>query len=136
VIVLDASVALKWFVDEEPLTEEARVVLHQIEGDPHPYLVPEVFMNEMLAVLSRLPGASASQVQEALGLIEALGLGRVGNGHDLLTTAADFAFRWKISGYDATYLALASLTGGVWLTADTKAVKRVAQKSLWRLLGG
>lgn len=134
-IVLDASVALKWFVEGEPLAREAQVVLDEIERDPRPYLVPELFMNEMLAVLSRLPGASAPRVQEALGLVESLGLGRVGNGHELLAAAADLALRWRISGYDATYLALASLTGAVWLTADARAVKRIKQKGLWRLLG-
>jgi predicted nucleic acid-binding protein len=135
VIVLDASVALKWFVEREPLVEEAHVVLDDIERDPRPYLVPELFMNEMLGVLSRLPRASAPRVQKALELVESLGLGRVGNGHELLATAADLAHRWRISGYDATYLALASLTGGVWLTADARAVKRIKEKSLWRLLG-
>ena len=53
-IVLDASVAAKWFVDREPLADEAQVVLSHIESDPSAYVVPELFMNELLAVLCRL----------------------------------------------------------------------------------
>ena len=47
-IVLDASVALKWFVDDEPLVEEARRVLDDIEAQPATYIVPDLFMNEVL----------------------------------------------------------------------------------------
>ena len=75
-IVLDASVALKWFVEDGPLTEEADVVLDAIEQTPSEYLVPDLFLNEILAVLCRLPGATASGVQEAIELIETLGLAR------------------------------------------------------------
>jgi predicted nucleic acid-binding protein len=133
--ILDASVALKWFVDGEPLAEEARRVLDEIERDPRPYMVPELFMNEMLAVLSRLPGASAAKVQEALSLIESLGIARAGNGHELLTVAADLVEQMGLSGYDAIYAALASLTDGVWLTADAKAAHKLRRAGLAQLLG-
>jgi len=135
VIVVDASVAIKWFVSGEPLVEEALQVLSAIEQDPSPYSVPDLFMNELLAVLCRLPNAETAKVQEALALVEALGMTRVGNGHELLALAADFADRWKISGYDAIYLALAALTEGVWLTADARAERRVETPRLVRLLG-
>ena len=134
-IVVDASVAIKWFVTSEPLVEEAERVLGEIEENPSRYLVPDLFMNELLAVLCRLPGSTPSKVKEALSLVEALGMTRIGNGHELLALAADFAGRWRLSGYDAVYLALASLAGGEWLTADARAVRRVANSDLVSLLG-
>lgn len=134
-IVIDASVALKWFVDDEPLVDEAREVLEAVGRDPRPYLVPELFMNEMLSVLARLPGASTAKVQEALALLESLGLARFGNGHEILALAADLAHRWRLSGYDAIYVALASLTGAVWLTADLRAASKVRRRGLVQVLG-
>lgn len=134
-IVVDASVAIKWFVASEPLVEEAERVLGEIEANPARYLVPDLFMNELLAVLCRLPGSTASKVKEALSLVEALGMTRVGNGHELLALAADFADRWRLTGYDALYVALASLAGGEWLTADARAVRRVSDRNLVSLLG-
>ena len=134
-IVVDASVAIKWFVTNEPLVAEAGRVLAEIERDPSPYVVPDLFMNELLAVLCRLPASEPSRVQEALALVEALGLTRVGNGHELLALAAAFAGRWGLSGYDAVYVALASLAEGVWLTADERAVRRIGRNKLARLLG-
>jgi predicted nucleic acid-binding protein len=135
VTIVDASVALKWFVDGEPLVAEARAVLDGIAEDPQPYAVPELFMNELLAVLARLPGATSARVREAMALVESLGLARIGNGHDLLARAADLACEWGLSGYDATYVALASLAGGVWLTADARAAAKVRHKRLVRVLG-
>lgn len=132
--VLDASVAVKWFVDGEPLVREARSVLLTIQDDPRGFVVPELFMNEVLAVLARMPGATTEQVAEALQLLAALGLHRVANGHDLLATAARFAVGWGLSGSDATYVALADLVGGQWLTADERALKRVRKRGLARLL--
>jgi len=110
-------------------------VLGQIEANPARYMVPELFMNELLAVLCRLPGSTPSKVKEALSLVEALGMTRVGNGHELLALAADFADRWRLTGYDAMYVALASLAGGEWLTADARAVRRVSDRDLVSLLG-
>ena len=135
ITVVDASVALKWFVAGEPLADEAARVLDEIERDPSPYLVPELFMNELLAVLCRLPDSRPAKVQEAIALVEALGMTRVGNGHDLLALAADFAGRWKLSGYDAVYVALAASCDGVWLTADARAARRIERSRLVRLLG-
>jgi predicted nucleic acid-binding protein len=135
VIVLDASVALKWFVAGEPLAADAANVLDAIAADPRPYAVPELFMNELLAVLARLPGATRDQIGAALALIESLGLARIGNGHDLLTMAAGFACDWGLTGYDAVYLAAAALGDGVWLTADARAARKVRRKHLVHVLG-
>ena len=134
-IVVDASVAIKWFVSGEPLVEEAERVLAEIQEDPSRYLVPDLFMNELLAVLCRLPGSTPSRVKEALALVEALGMRRIGNGHELLASTADLADRWKLSGYDALYVALASLVGGEWLTADARAARRIRDGDLVVLLG-
>ena len=41
----------------------------------------------------------------------------------------------RLSGHDATYVALASLTDGVWLTADARAAAKVREKRLVRVLG-
>jgi predicted nucleic acid-binding protein len=133
VIVLDASVAVKWFVDGEPLVREAQAVLSEIEQSPEQFLVPELFMNELLAVLAKL--GKAAQVRQALTLVEELGIARIGNGHELLDTAATIACDWHLSGYDATYVALASLSGAEWLTADARAAKKVRRRGLVRVLG-
>lgn len=134
-IVLDASVAVKWFLRGEPQVDEAQAILDDVARDPRAYVVPELFMNEVMAVLCRAPGISVEQGKEALSLVESLGLTRVGNGHELMEKAAELAVGWGISGYDAVYVALASLSGGIWLTADARAVAKIRLPDLVRLLG-
>lgn len=134
-IVLDASVALKWFVDDEPFADRAAAVLESIRDAPHEFLIPEVFMSECLAVLTRMRGATVEKVQEALTLLESLGLVRIPAGHELLQRAAEYAISWNLSGYDAIYVALAALSDATWLTADARAARRVRTSKLVQVLG-
>jgi predicted nucleic acid-binding protein len=133
VIVLDASVAVKWFVTGEPLVKDADEVLGRVEREPGEFLVPELFMNELLAVLAKF--GDKARLADAMTLVEELGIPRVGNGHQLIQAAAEVACDWGLSGYDATYVALARLSGAKWLTADARAAKKVRQGSLVTLLG-
>jgi predicted nucleic acid-binding protein len=133
-IILDASVALKWFAEDEPRTAAALQVLESVGRNPEQYIVPEIFMAECLAVLCRMRGATVDRLREALTLMESLGIERAGCGHELMQTATEYAISWSLSGYDAIYVALAALTDGVWLTADARAARRVREKRFVRLL--
>ncbi len=132
--MLDASVALKWFAEDEPHTSAALQVLESVGRNPEQYIVPEIFMAECLAILCRMRGASVDRVREALALMESLGIERAGLGHELLQRAAEYAISWSLSRYDAIYIALAALTDGVWLTADARAARRIREKRFVRLL--
>jgi predicted nucleic acid-binding protein len=134
VIVLDASVALKWFAPDEILAAEASRVLDEVERAPEEFLVPDIFMAECLAVLRRMRGATVENVQQAVELLESLGMSRIPIGHEVLQLAARYALEWKLSGYDAIYVALASLSKATWLTADERAARRVGLPGLTRVL--
>lgn len=51
--ILDASVAIQWFVADEVDHSEAIRILCQVRDSPFLFVVPELFFNEMLAVLAR-----------------------------------------------------------------------------------
>ncbi|OGQ89464.1 MAG: hypothetical protein A2289_09025 [Deltaproteobacteria bacterium RIFOXYA12_FULL_58_15] len=133
-IVIDASVALKWFFDGEPGRVRALLVLDAVRENPDGFAVPELFFAEMLAVLCRSLNAKSSRIQSHMGDLEALGLTRIGHGHELLETAVGFSVDWGLSGYDALYAATAHLLNGTWLTADKKAARRVRKAPLVQLL--
>lgn len=123
--IIDATVAIKWFVVQEDKTAEALEVLDNIQQSPHLFSVPELFFNEMFAVFCRLIN-DEQKIKNYIYLLENLGFQRIGNGPELLRTAADIAVNYKLTGYDAIYAASAKLINGIWLTADIKAHKRVA----------
>ncbi len=122
--ILDASVALKWFIEEPSGQEAADLLLAEVEASPKNFLVPDLFFAEMLHVLNRVM-QNEDKVKEAISLLEDLGIERVGLGHELLKTAAHIAGRYKLSGYDAIYAATAKLTKGRWYTFDEKAHKKL-----------
>lgn len=132
--VLDASVAIKWFVTDEPGADEAIELLDRIRDAPEEFVVPELFFNEMLAVLIRLGGRDDSAVRSYLEALQDLGLERVGNGRELLARAADLACAHGVTGYDAVYAASAELVGGCWVTADARAHRKIRHLRISKLV--
>ncbi|PWU13643.1 MAG: hypothetical protein C5B49_14265 [Bdellovibrio sp.] len=131
--IVDASVALKWFVNEPIGQEAADEVLKEIENHPNFFAVPELFFAEMIHVLCRV-FRNKSKVQESLTILETLGLERIGLGHELLQAAAEISLAYKVSGYDAIYIATAQLVNGQWHTFDIEAHRKIAPLKLSRVL--
>ena len=125
ITIIDTSVAVKWFLEEEG-NDQALRVLDAVKSSPRLFAVPELFFNEMLSVLCRLL-KEAKIIKDYVGALEDLGLARLGNGQDTLDLAVDFAKEFQISGYDAIYAANAKLVGGTWLTADKTAHRKIKQ---------
>jgi len=132
IMVIDASVAAKWFVDE-PDSDLARSVLLDLRDGPGRYAVPELFFVEMLSVLSKM-AESEAQLKDLLGILEDLGFARLALGHETLQRAAELAYTRGLSAYDAVYASTASLLGGQWLTADTRAHEKIASLGISRPL--
>ncbi len=134
ILVIDASVAAKWFTDE-PFSEEARSILLILRDEPERFAVPELFFVEMLSVLSRIAG-SGEQLKELLVILEELGLARLGLGHEILQRAAELTHSFALTACDAIHAATAELLGGRWLTADARAHARIESLGISSLLGG
>lgn len=131
--IIDASVAIKWFVDNEPKRDAAIAILHQIRDFPGEFAVPELFFNEMLSVLCRIL-ADPKEISEYLDALQDLGLTRLGNGRETMSEAVRFAKKFRLSGYDAIYLANAKLVRGIWITADEAAHRKIHRLKLSRAL--
>lgn len=131
-LVIDASIAAKWFVDE-PGSESARAVLLNLRDEPARFVAPELFYIEMLNILSRM-AESESQLKQLLSTLEDLGFARLALGHDTLQRAAELAFSCGLSAYDAVYAATADLLGGCWLTADARAHRKIESLGISKLL--
>jgi len=125
IVVLDASVALKWFVREDDVSTRAADALKQdiVEGRVRA-AVPELFLFEVLAVLLRR-GLGAGTVAAAVDLLGRLGLRRFPLDAETARRAAELAVERRITGYDASYAALAAALGGRWATFDLAAHARL-----------
>jgi predicted nucleic acid-binding protein len=126
--VLDASVALRWFIAEER-SVNADAVYHRLVKEPEAFAVPELFCYEVFATLFRVhPRAQEAFEQGILPLLRS-GLLRYPMTDAVASKAARFVAA-GLTGYDACYAALAEELDAVWLTFDSKAHARILAEGI------
>ena len=126
--VLDASVALRWFIEDEQDINAVRV-LERIVAEPELFAVPELFGYEVLSVLLRVHPDPLAAFCEGLVPVLQSGLLRYPITRGLIPRAIRFA-SFGLTGYDAMYAGLAEELGAVWLTYDEKAHTLIEKESI------
>jgi len=122
--VVDASVAVRWFLKDES-HPNADAVLRRLIDHPERFAVPELFCFEVYAVLCRMHPTGHQVFVKGVVPILNCGIFRQPMTEKLARQAARFVKK-GLSGYDACYAALAREIKGMWLTFDEKAHKRLA----------
>lgn len=117
--VVDASVAIKWFL-LEPETPRALQLAQDILSGRGVFLVPELFYFEVFAVLSRKHKRFHTWAESGMRWLTDLPLQRVGLTQRLAVEMARFS-KFGLTGYDSAYAALATLHHATWLTFDDRA---------------
>jgi predicted nucleic acid-binding protein len=120
-LVVDASVSLKWFIDEDR-REEARTLL--IGGEPlvaPDLIVPEVMNAAWKAVRRRaIPRELAESIAVTLPRVFA----QIVSAADLAPRALEIALAIDHPVYDGFYVALAEDFGTELLTADDRLLSK------------
>jgi predicted nucleic acid-binding protein len=127
VYVLDASVAVKWFVIE-PETPAALDVARAVLRGDGPFFVPELFCYEVLAVTSRKTRAADRLAPRRMRWLMNLPLRRVPLTPALVDAMAPL-LRVGLTGHDAAYAALAQTTRSKWLTYDARVASKLGRPS-------
>lgn len=125
-VVLDASVAVRWFVSQ-PGHEAAVAWLRRSIDNPSLLIVPDLFHFEVYGALCRLQRSEgAGWVERCLSRLARLGLRTVPSTKVDVMRGAALSRDLMLGGYDALYLAHAERLGVRWLTADVRALRRLA----------
>jgi len=128
--VLDASVAVRWFLKDES-HPNADAVLRRLIDHPEFFAVPELFCFEVYAVLCRIhPSGQDAFVKGMMPILNS-GILRQPMTESLATRVTRFVQK-GLTGYDACYAALAKEIRGTWLTFDQKAHDIVARERISR----
>lgn len=130
--VIDASVALRWLIEEEihPCAEK---VLKKIIDEPERFAVPELFAFEVFSVLQRVhPNGLKAFIKGIIPLLH-LGIFRQPMTENLAIKANHFV-KLGLTGHDACYAALARDLKGNWLTFDEKAHRLIQKERISCLL--
>ncbi len=122
--VLDASVVLKWFVEEEGSKQAAELLHEHVKGKVR-IVVPDLLVYEITNALRFSGGFSAREVREIIDALWALDLYIVAPQPDEMHSALTLSFSRGISVYDAVYVALAAELGLPFVTADRKLLSRL-----------
>jgi len=128
-LVVDASVSLKWVLDDEADIESSLALRENgIEGR-FQMLAPSLWLYEItnaLVVAHRRDRIDRGQGPHALALLQNLGV-RLADpeAEECFATAA----RYEISAYDAAYLALAEAAQTKLWTGDRKLYEKVSSKT-------
>jgi predicted nucleic acid-binding protein len=121
--VLDASVAVRWFLAAEELPPGA-AVLDRLTLQPYEFAVPELFPFEVLSVLCRTHAEPFALWSEAVLPLLQGGMFRQPMTGTLASGAREFVAA-GLGGYDACYASLARELGATWLTWDRRAHRRI-----------
>lgn len=138
-IVLDASVAAKWFLPEasESLVEEASALLDRYVGGDLQFLVPDLFWPELANVFwkaARIGRWSHTSAQTSLRLVSERNIPTVPSGA-LLLEAFEIATAFDRSLYDSVYIAAALAAKVQLVTADERLANALGAHLPVRWLG-
>jgi predicted nucleic acid-binding protein len=139
-LVLDASVAVKWFLppDDEQLVEEALNLLRAHDAGAMDFIVPDLFWAEFAHAAQSGVRRTRWSNSDAIDALRAI------LGYELRTIpvrlfaerALMIALANNRSLYDTIYVALAEEAGCDMITADERLVNALGSRFPVRWLGG
>ncbi len=126
-VVVDASVVLRWFVQQDG-HEQAAHWLHRFVTDPALLIAPDLLRFEVHGALARLtPKRDPSWARRSFQRFDRIGIRMVSTDAKLFDRALALSAELRIGGYDAVYVAHAEALGVPWLTADRRVLRRLAK---------
>lgn len=125
--VIDASLALQWFLEDESDRGYSLAVLARLEDNEA--VVPILWFYEVgngLTMAHRRKRITLLQVTEYLGKVEALPIQVISQGTETILQLTHLAQAHSLTNYDASYLDLASRLH-LPLASTDRSLRRAAQ---------
>lgn len=132
-IVLDASVVVKWFSEEEYTDKALRIRERFLRGEEN-IVIPDLLLYELANALRYNRGFDSIDVRDALVSIFEMQIDIIVPISALMTSAIALAFEHNITVYDAFYVALAKESGLSLITADDRLYKRTSGLNLVKFI--
>lgn len=125
-LVVDASVAIKWFKRLQETQAEEATSIFRAHGDGIITItVPEIFFYEIPNVLIKRYKFPSEEVKDFDSALYGLSVVMVGLTKPLLELAIQITNRFDLSFYDAMYFAVAQSLDIDCVTADEKAYQSI-----------
>ena len=131
-IVLDASVIVKWFIDEND-SDKAEIIKEQFINEKINIIIPSLLYYEVLNALKYSKLFKLDELNLVGESIENYGFNAVVIKDEIREKMVEIAINHDISIYDASYIALAEKFNTQLITADEK-ISRKLPKNLKALI--
>ena len=124
-ILVDASVAFKWFKSrDEPYFEKARSLLEQHLNGQMRIMVPVLLFIEIANAFSTKTATKPKAMRTSLRSLYNFGLEVYSESEEDVVTASLLARKNKTSVYDMIYAVIAKKAGVEFITADERFVRK------------
>lgn len=126
-VVVDASVALKWFLKKEKDRDKARLLLRQFADGKIKFIVPSLWLYEIAnAFKNNIYQKMISKVTAKRYLRQVKDLDIVSVDFEpIVDTAFNLSVKLGISVYDAAYISLSKSQNLPFYTADQKLLDKI-----------
>lgn len=139
-IVVDASVAAKWFIPEEDSGKASMILKEYANGKIELY-APDLLVYEVINVMRYRPDIRDDLLAANVESLFKLQLSLIPPSPDVMAEAAAKARTLNLSIYDACYIAVAEALAANLVTADEKLYEKSKENTLllknlnekWRL---
>lgn len=127
--VVDASIAVKWFVVEE-YSEEAEMLRKAYAEGLVDLSAPSLLPYEVLNALKYSAAFGEDELKDAANVLDDLQISYYELRGSLASKALEIAMRKGVTVYDASYLSLADFLKTIVYTADMELLKRTGDTGL------
>jgi predicted nucleic acid-binding protein len=128
-VVVDSSVALA-LVRHEPPAAHIRVAMDRWSVEGRPLLAPTVFWLEVVNVLARKYGYKGMDVLRAIHEVDKFEIDTIDSDRTQVLAALDLVERFRLTAYDASYLALAQFYGADLATLDVELARAAGDRTI------
>ena len=123
-IVIDASVVVKWFIEEND-SDKARFLRDKFIDGKVELILPSLLYFEVLNALKYSQLFDLSELEDAGESLENYGFKVITIKNEIRKHMIKVAVDHRISIYDASYLGLSIGLGKAFCTADEKIIKKL-----------
>jgi predicted nucleic acid-binding protein len=129
--VVDASVLVKWFLYQQEADRHRALALRELHvSGQSTIFVPQLALLEVMNAVRFSPKAKEEDGEMALEALQDLHLETKLVDFDLMRKANAIAWAYKITIYDALYVALAERAGYPLITADEAMISKLTGHSI------
>ena len=126
-IVIDASVVVKWFIEEND-SDKARLLRDKFIDGKIELFVPSLLYFEVLNALKYSQLFDPSELNDAGESLEKYGFKVITIKKEIREHMIKVAVDHDMSIYDASYLGLSIVIGKTFCTADEKIIKKLPSR--------